>query len=204
MIILSYDCGNINLGVCCIDYNENWQTEFCEALSPANLADDPVKAGENAYLIFLRAFRIIYIDNIDMLGGRKLRDTTNIERAVALRRTVAIINAQIPDPALVLIEYQMGPNDKSRGVSYQLMYEYGERSREMRPVYKNQVNFGAGDIGKYQVKYSTNEAANKAHAKDTLLHYLKYVDIGIEIPKRKLSDMADAFLQAVAYCLKNC
>jgi hypothetical protein len=133
----------------------------------------------------------------------------------------------------VLIEYQMSLNDKSRGVSAGLVYafssadadflsastymnskdEFAEAlSREKCRVeivgaaLKGKVYFGSGNIQNFRKKYMSNYDCNKAHSKHNFLTWIADHDQQhlIEgIPKGNLDDVADSFLMAYAWAIKE-
>lgn len=133
----------------------------------------------------------------------------------------------------VLIEYQMSSNDKSRGIASALTYafaspddnfsfhgvhdnfrrEFANRSLQstdvviVGPALKGTLHFGdKGNMQRFREKYAGNYAGNKAHSKYNFLKWL--ADNGatgmIEgIPKANVDDVADSFMMAYAWYIKN-
>lgn len=131
----------------------------------------------------------------------------------------------------VLVEYQMSANDKSRNVSTALIYEFGGADHEFTfsgtsgnvekasvtqieqrvvmvgPSLKSKVYFGSsGKIQNFRRKYMNNYDANKAHAKYNFTKWLENHDSQNKIAgiaKKNLDDVADSFLMAYGWCIKN-
>ena len=133
----------------------------------------------------------------------------------------------------VLIEYQMSLNDKSRGVSAGLVYafsspgadfssasthmsvkdEFAEalprancRVEIVGAALKGKVYFGSGNIQNFRKKYMSNYDCNKAHSKHNFLTWIADHDqqhLIDGIPKSNLDDVADSFLMAYAWAIKE-
>ena len=75
------------------------------------------------------------------------------------------------------------------------------------PALKGKVYFGsAGHIQNFRRKYMGNYTSNKAHAKYNFLKWIsdhQCEQIIEGIPRGNLDDVADSFLMAYAWCIKN-
>jgi hypothetical protein len=125
-------------------------------------------------------------------------------RCTLLKEHLNKLNSKISDIDIVIVEDQMSPNEKSRGVFYCVLYEYSSKCYIIKPHEKNKnLNFGAGLLQKFMVKYSI-KYANKMHTHDNFLAYLNNANNSTELDfskwsKMKMRDIADAFCQAVAW-----
>lgn len=206
MRLLSFDCGNKSLAAIGMQYDENWAQTVCAMFQPVRkvtsfkmgLAElerqNSILDNIIAYIKYGR-FQIQYSALLDLLPGKNLADCDAIERAVALRPALEKIKREYPADK-VLVEFQMGPNDKSRGVSYQILYEFGDKCYLMPPALKNDIDCGGGALNEFTVKYSTAWYANKSHATANFRAFLR--DSGQQCDNIK-HDTADAFLQCLAY-----
>ena len=73
---------------------------------------------------------------------------------------------------------------------------------------KNKISFKSPEdillYNKFVVKYSNSYTANKSHAKENFLYYLKIsnqLPILENIKKTNYTDIADSFMQIIAYCV---
>ena len=175
--------------------------------------------------ILKNKIKILYLDVKDLIPGKKVSETSIVERTQKLKEYLAEIenhtNKIIPSvqfPLNVLIEYQMGPNDKSRTISSQIMYHFSNisnlgNSREhniylVGPTLKNQIWIGdeKGKYCEFVAKYKTNYSANKAHAKFNFLRLLNILgasDLIKTIKKKNIDDIADSTLMSLSWTILN-
>lgn len=201
---LSFDVANKSLAVCYTEYNSRWRSDCLEILSEDGQDIAALLEQLNRLrAVLLNIFRIRYLRVFDMLGNKKLRDCDAVYRAVRLRRTLEEVKEALPAcPDRVLVEYQMSANDKSRIVSYQILYEFADIAELVRPTWKNALDLGAGGIKDYYAAYSSTYAANKKHTRDNFVHYLEQSGQSAvlkQVAKKNIDDCADAFMQMVAY-----
>ncbi len=137
------------------------------------------------------------------------KTTTKTEkRALLLKRCLNKIDAELKNAGLfwdvVLIEYQMSANDKSRCVSNQILYHYAEyKTVLVGPSLKNKVHF-APELrhNRFIEKYASKYTANKNHTKANFLHWIEEnnrKDLIANIKKKNIDDLADAFMQIVGF-----
>jgi hypothetical protein len=209
--ILSFDCANKSLAAVGVEWDDNWRDKYVNELrrihslykgnlhniqSINELYNELRMLEKETY----KQWDIKYTLFCDLLPGKKVVDTKPNERCIALKNKIAEINRNFPDPDIVLIEDQMTPNEKSRGVFYCLVYEYYTKVVIMDPKRKNSFNFGAGCLNEYILKYSSAWAANKAHVKENFKKFLKLVDREDIIKKHKIiTDVGDALFQLIGY-----
>ncbi len=163
---------------------------------------------------------IEYLNVIDLIPGKKISETTIVERTFFLDKALKTLKEKIPDNNFkFLIEYQMGPNDKSRTVSSQLIMfctsfmndaeDAKNRIKLVGPSLKNKL-FIEGDEESYHAfylsKFKSNYTANKNHTKYMLKKIVKIYNqnnIIKEIKKKNIDDAADSVCMAIAYFIFN-
>ena len=128
MIIFSFDCAIKNLGFCCIEVNTNWskQTEliiqeFTQLYS--NDDQDSINVLDKIHILVKKTdtlvnsiFQIKYMNIFDLAAEGKAKETKLTEIVKRLKYILFCLGNQLPKPDIVLIEYQMNANDKSRGI----------------------------------------------------------------------------------------
>lgn len=131
MIILGFDCAIKNLGICCIEVNDNWRNEVAEIISELNefYASMNKYSDKSIFLdkvkeIFIRIgnlldsiFHIRFLNIIDLIPGKKVLAVKYKDILKSLKYTLYCLDKQLPKPDKVLIENQMNINDKARGIS---------------------------------------------------------------------------------------
>lgn len=239
MNILSFDVATKSLAVSLISYNENIQRiqDKLDAYMQYKLQLDEfndLHSHNNCLLKFEELLKftndnindsicIKYLEVKDLIPGKKLSETNTIDRTLALHNYLKeldlklneLLNSNIQN-LYILVEYQMGPNDKSRVISSQLLLhfmKYVESNSPnihlIGPTLKNTIHIGSGDDGIYSnfvEKYKNNYTANKAHAK---YNFLKLIDLLgcanmiYDIKKKNLDDIADSVMQSLSWAKKN-
>jgi hypothetical protein len=125
----------------------------------------------------------------------------------------------------VFLEYQMSSNFKSNFISAQIMQhfigiDYGFNSVNLNidkcstqqfevviigPSLKNKINFDKSkQLSYFMGKYTKKYLANKAHAKNNLLFWLKTqkkTHLIEKIKNKNLDDIADSVIQALAWMM---
>ena len=255
MYIISYDIASKSLAVSIIYFNDGWKKEFNEIknnyhteltkLIPPNISIKKCKC-INTYvnkLEILMDTMIIpkFFDVVDLIPNKKLKETTTILRTTRLKAYLQYIDGVIESIVCeankckankcntnfkVLLEYQMGPNDKSRTIGSQVLYHYSNLNNEfvnstvcksnieistghkmdieiIGPSLKNKINL---DIDKhyefFMKKYSKSYDANKAHSKANFLYWVKSKNIEYmikNIKKKNLDDIADSVTMTLAW-----
>jgi len=195
IVILSFDCGTVNIGYTAVKW------------FPIKLLDELPKCRSITDIQKLLRSQLVILesDSFNITGGLKLNETTDQERSKNLKLFLTSLDERvgINDISQVLIEYQMGPNDKSRGVSWQLLYHYGMKAVIVGPTLKNLVVIDPTEKGTYQYHLqhvANRKKANKEHTKHNFIKYLEYTDQMNLLPnKKKLDDVADSFCQILGH-----
>jgi hypothetical protein len=135
-----------------------------------------------------------------------LADTTTLERSIALK---TYLDNFTDNYDLVLIEYQMNANDKSREISHFLTYHFNKFKVEtIFAGLKNNIHFNTHHISTFYAKYSNAEYARKKHTialSDYFCSEMK-IDTGVVgegVRNQKEDDFADALMQVLAYLNEN-
>jgi len=140
MIIIGYDCALQNLGVCVIKYNENWEKELSEITSKLDSVYKSIGSDDsdtkNKFQISVNKIlteidncintivSVEYINVFDLVPGKKVKLSKINERTRRTKALLNIMDKMVETPDVVLIEYQMKPNDLSRCMSHQIIYHY--------------------------------------------------------------------------------
>jgi hypothetical protein len=157
---------------------------------------------------------------VDLLPGQKVNSVDVITRAHALAKYMAEIDVcvrpYINAQTHILIEYQMGPNDKSRTVSHQIIYHMVATYPEAHvhiigPSAKNKLYIEGIDDSRleyHMAKHFRNYTANKNHAKALLRHIVPYckepIQLAIDaVAKKNMDDVADAVTMSISWAIKN-
>jgi hypothetical protein len=163
MYILSFDVASKSLAISVLHFNEKWKSdidniksEFDESKSDNIKNLDAIKTCKLAlnYMndvecILDNMITPIMLDVVDLVPGKKMKDTTVIERTERLAGYLSVLDSYInqlyklsrtknktlihaPMRIKVLLEYQMGPNDKSRNVGSQILYHYANKNTKFK------------------------------------------------------------------------
>ena len=147
--------------------------------------------------------KIIFMKVYDLTEGKTC---STIERARLLKTCLSSIEIT---PSLVLVEYQMSANDKSRCISQQIVYHYIDICEVVLvgPSLKNKICLSADgslEHATFMEKYSSKYTANKNHTKANFLYWLASNNCSCliadnKIKKKNIDDIADAFMQILGY-----
>jgi hypothetical protein len=250
MFIVSYDVASKSLALSIIKFNDNWKIDLEKINKKFNiLINDTKNNGSDVCKLSLQCINDIEVlfdtiitpimfDVVDLIPNKKVKDTTPSLRASRLRAYLYsidelylndLINDFPNDKFQVLLEYQMGPNDKSRNVGSQILYHYSPMDTSFKNTntkkinhtfYKNQQikNYSIDIVGPslknklnmykplsfFTEKYTKKYDANKKHSKDTFLYWIKHKKIEnmiVNIPKKNLDDIADSVNMTLAWIL---
>lgn len=144
MHILSYDVASKSLAMSLIKFNENWQfdlsnikTSFDNSVIDVNQNTTAIELCQTALDHINRLYELLdtliqplVLDVVDLIPGKKVNETDVILRANRLNGYLKYVdkthlNSISKDqPCHVLVEYQMGPNNKSNSVCSQIIYHY--------------------------------------------------------------------------------
>jgi Poxvirus A22 protein len=155
----------------------------------------------------------------DILEGKKVADTDEVERTVALAKFLEASPVSLQAISRedniyhfateVIIEHQpskvgMATNNKSTMVGHQLMFYYvGRVISLVSPKLKNQISLPGIVFSPTYGGASTPYYARKKHSKDMFLQLMKVFDMEYvysQIPLSCMDDLADAVMQIIAYC----
>jgi hypothetical protein len=148
MYILSFDVASKSLAVSIIKFNENWRADVKQSIEILNQTlclytsisnkpniDSFTKICQaslihinNIHNILDTLIQIIFVDVVDLIPGKKIKETDLILRSNRLKGYLNNLDNMIKDfdACHVLVEYQMGPNNKSNNVFSQILYHYSE------------------------------------------------------------------------------
>jgi hypothetical protein len=245
MRYISFDVANKSLAIAIVYYKSDEEIhssllkEFnnYKKLKKRLLKTNPIQIFHeyNALLkkcddILQQKFVIEYLNVVDLIPDKKLSETTTIERTYYLHKFLQQLQNTIKEITLgsrgvddnnykFLIEYQMGPNDKSRVVSSQIILfcmdflssgdSAEDRIKLVGPSLKNKLSFVNDECSYhsyYLSKYKTNYAANKNHTKYILKKIIKTYNqehLLKDIQKKNIDDAADAVCMALAFIYKD-
>lgn len=184
---LSFDCGNKALGYTLLATTDR---KYIPKDDIINIEDMNIE--------------LLSYDVIDLLPGKKLKETDDIMRVKALKRALDQIDiSAIPkDKLTVIVEYQMGPNVKSHSVFDGIFMYYADYDiQKITPSYKNKICFCEdGRHQRFLEKSSRSYSANKAHTAFNVKYFCKGKKIDIsKIPDKIVKDFGDAFMQIIAW-----
>lgn len=199
--IMSFDCARRNMGVCVMEVDH---VMILPALALQELDDV-----ESQIAVLER--RVQYIDRVlnEILNVRTFEswdcgaDAVQAwEVAPVLRQKLNELDAKWGRPDIMIYEFQMNVNDKSRMVSTMLAYHYAFCPTVWRamPALKNQVSLSnALRHRNFLIKHSSAYRANKAHAEATVRFWADTFRVSLQrLDKKKLDDPGDALLQILA------
>ena len=177
----------------------------------------------------------LVFDVVDLIPGKKLKETDVVLRASRLRgylqyvddtylKSIAIGEL---DSCKLLVEYQMGPNNKSNSVCSQILYHYADNDIEFKntntsvnitkpvenrlkynieiigPSLKNKINLDKDKSRQFFIsKYAKTYDANKKHSVANMLYWLKTKSAEHmikNINKKNLDDIADSVTMSLAW-----
>lgn len=208
--ILSFDCAIKRLGVCYIRSNTNVCGDINTELKCVANNGDPVTHYNNIVSLVNNANTILWMDNIDLTPGEKVGDVDQLRLAEALHATLSDIDKIVTDCDVVLIECQPnGLNNRSSIICGQLVYHYVNQKKlgKCSAVYivpstwKNKISLGENlDIKTFKKRnYASNYTCNKAHSRENFKHWTRVFEYDLKRVKKPLTDIADAFMQALAW-----
>jgi hypothetical protein len=141
MFIISYDIASKSLAMSIIYFNHEWKydlqkinTEFhndkqkCD--TSIELCKCVLKYIDKMEALVDGLIKPIILDVVDLIPGKKVKETSVILRASRLASYLKYVDFLIDthikygEKHKVLLEYQMGPNDQSRNVGSQILLHY--------------------------------------------------------------------------------
>jgi hypothetical protein len=221
MYIISYDIASKSLALSIIKFNDTWKNDLIlinksfqnyimQNKSSENICKFAIKCINDIELLLNNIITPILFDVVDIIPNQKLKDTKPLLRSKRLKAYLYSIDQNYlnslkknnpNDLFKVLLEYQMGPNDKSRNVCSQILYHYSPMDTGFKqttvvlnkyntiiekhksstydieiigPSLKNKINLIRDKpLGFYMKKYAKKYDANKNHSKANLLQWVK-------------------------------
>jgi hypothetical protein len=128
MIIYSFDCAVKNLGVCCISVDEHWRDKISAHVTDLYKLYE-MEGTRKEFLDRTQAimrgidstldnmYKLVWINVFDLIPGQKLTSVPFGQIVAKLKYIMWYLGKTLPEPDVVLIEYQMNANDKARGIS---------------------------------------------------------------------------------------
>lgn len=129
-IIASFDAAILNLGVCYVEFDDEWKSKLEIYIKKINnIGNDPQKILDllkeiNTFLDNI--IKIIFFNVIDLTNGEKSQNIPMITRTQRLKHLLKSLDNTLPYPDIVLVEYQMKHNDISRTISNQISMWYSD------------------------------------------------------------------------------
>ncbi len=169
-------------------------------------------AASNAYCD--ESIQLLHMNVFDINDGAKLKDTSAIDKACSLKRTLieydTNTNLSQLDNVVVLIEYQMNANHCSNAVFNMIVYHYAGSYpiHVVKPSLKNTIALHPSlALADFLAYASSNYKANKQHTTYNMLYLLTLMDkrcLISQIKKKNYDDIADTLCQALAWHKHNC
>lgn len=214
MLYLSIDCANKSLAIGLYKVDNN----LFKNIKDCNHQHNNYNINDYEYLKnkYQTQIQILHCEVIDIIPGQKVQEVSIIDRSYKLKQVLNELNDKLQvhynnEIVNVLIEYQMNINDKSRSVSNQLIYEYSDINKYkiiiMKPMLKNTVYLDTSLQYCNIIKnYNSSYRCNKNHAKLNFLYFIDTFNLQDKIKnikKSNLDDIADTFMQMIAYIIYN-
>ena len=246
MYILSFDVASKSLAVSIIKFNEDWRTDLnnialnfnklctihkTDTPSGIKLCQIALDCIDKIYNLLNNLIQPIYVDVVDLIPGKKLKETDLILRSNRLKGYLSNIDniTRNFNKFHVLVEYQMGPNNKSNNVFSQILYHYGSIDIKFTntnsvnnpintgqtpsinqitieivgPSLKNKLNLDKDKPRSYFIeKYAKTYDANKKHSIANMNYFLKTNKLEhmlANIKNKNLDDIADSITMTLAW-----
>lgn len=210
--IISIDAANKSLAIACIEMHVYDADKVLDQLCKVTMPEVFTIMGD-----YIDNIHVNKLDVVDLLPGKKLKQTDTIERTnalyVYLTKFTNSISEWIDRDTHLVIEYQMGPNKKSGEVQCQATYHFlphilPQHIHIIGPSIKNKLSTGdpKSKHNYHIANHRTLYCANKSHTRYIFLEWLAQhdqLDKLSKIKRKNYSDIADAFCQAVAWFKLN-
>jgi hypothetical protein len=242
MYILGYDVASKSLALSIIKFNENWKSDLAEiessfnqrhSMSSVELCQSVLDHINRLYDLLDTLIQPLVLEVVDLIPGKKLKETDVILRANRLRGYLKYVDEthlnNIPDLGVyhVLVEYQMGPNNKSNSVCSQILYHYAANDTGFKstlsennltdntqaarvcnveiigPSLKNKINLDKDKTRQFFIgKYAKTYDANKKHSVANMKYWLttkNATHMLANIKKNNWDDIADSVTMTLAW-----
>ena len=242
MLFLGFDVATKSMGVSLIEYNATWETDIINIINKSSVDCDTYDVLDYiTYFIQVldkidarlnKVYNPIFLDVVDLIPKKKVKGTSPMLISQRLAGYLCGISGFIQQhhsnsKLTVLLEYQMGPNDKSRGIGSQVLYHFSNPNNNYNNVFnlpkkkmpnnivvkivgaslKNKVNYDKEKPHSFFVgKYAKMYTANKKHSIHNFLYWLNLCGFNNLIKpfkKKNYDDIADAVNMTIAWIIKN-
>jgi len=208
MLFLSFDCANKTLAYMIVEINVNIIEEIRGEVR--NEGKEYIKKKQKIKEIEKKLEKYIEFKKygvVDVLNGKKIKNTTTIERTKMLKNKLDELNFLncIDSNTTIVIEKQPRlSNFKSSTICDQIMMYFADYNINLiSPKLKNKISYN--EKLRHEIflrKYKTKYSADKNHSKSNFLYLLKIFkqeSILSKIQKSSYDDIADSFQQIIAY-----
>ena len=157
MLILSFDCAIKNLGICLIEFDNYWYNKVNVILKSDILNIDKLKKID---IVLSNIINIKWINVIDLIPDKRITD--HVDKTYLLKSMLLSVDKTLSKYGnidIVLVEYQMAPNDKCRAISAQIVYHYS--------------GYGGIDVN---LKKSSKKSSIKSSIKSLNKHSITYAN----------------------------
>jgi hypothetical protein len=175
-------------------------------------------------------FKIVYMNVFDLIPDEPITPANHIKIVQSMKYLLQCLDIQLPKPDVVLIEHQMKKNGKTNEISHYLEMYYMPIGQDTLLTYtlpnfpiddskiilnssvipkvlliggsvKNSYDIDTvnGKYSKFTMKYNDDYTANKEHCNYNFRYFLSAWDVKL-YTKESTRDIADAFMQAYAWC----
>jgi hypothetical protein len=240
MYILSYDVASKSLALSIIKFNENWKSDLVDIQSsfntcikkksPFDLCQLALDHINKIYTLIDTLIQPLVLDVVDLIPGKKVKETDVILRANRLMGYLKYVDETHMDVIPksehyhVLVEYQMGPNNKSNSVCSQILYHYATPDDNFKsikapgvyanntpkctvkiigPSLKNKINLDKERPRHFFIaKYAKTYDANKKHSIANMKYWLKTKKsehMLEHVNKKNLDDIADSVTMTLSW-----
>jgi hypothetical protein len=224
MKVLSFDCADKTLGVALLEYDEEWKVKLepYNKPLPSKIKKSEALAYVDGIAPLLKPIRIKGWWVVDLVPEGKSSDAS---LEVKLARLKYFLSS-IPSADLIIVEYQMGLNTKSRNIMSGIIEYYTNPDPNIVVTGssditggscspKNVVVVGTGlknshsfadhlDYSHFAAKYKTSYAANKNHCLSNMLYWMELWEpdqLPLFKSLKKKDDVAEAMMQAIVFLL---
>ena len=134
MIIFGFDCAIKNIGINIVQFNQLYNDQL-QILNNELIDFISIKKSFTDFTIGVcdildkmnelmsNVLKIIWFNNVNLIADANVADVPVIERICRIKTLLTQLDS-IAKPDLVLVEYQMGPNDDMRCISNCIIYHY--------------------------------------------------------------------------------